>query len=293
MSRVTTAGIWPDGIRDDRMAAFISRSDPAGCQVALLGLADDLGVRMNGGRVGAAEGPYAFRGALARYGTAVPSFGRLPRVFDAGDVAAGLTMAETHDGVTRVCRALLELDLIPVGIGGGHDLTYAMVRGLAEITRRPLYGIYFDAHLDVREEQGSGMSFRRILEECRLERLHVFGLDPFSNSAAHQAWFEANGGVVGGFGFDGEWPDGDIFVSLDLDVIDQAYAPGVSAMNPSGWSPARAENWARAAGRNPNVRLFDIMELAPRYDEEGRTARLAARLFLAFLQGVAQRPAKP
>jgi hypothetical protein len=52
-------------------------------------------------------------------------------------------------------------------------------------------------------------------------------------------------------------------VSLDLDVIDQAFAPGVSAMNPCGWSPARAENWVRAAGAEPDVRAFDIMELSP------------------------------
>jgi formiminoglutamase len=293
MTRITSAGIWPDDIRPDRMASLVSRSDPAGCQVALLGLADDLGVRMNGGRVGAAEGPYGFRTALARYGERLPMMGPLPRVFDAGDVVAGLSMAETHDRVTRVSRTLLELDLIPVGIGGGHDLTFALVRGLAEIARKPLVGVYFDAHLDVREREGSGMTFRRILQQCRLDGLHVFGLDPFSNDAGDLAWFEAHGGTPGGFGFDGPWPRGDLFVSLDLDVIDQAFAPGVSAPNPGGWSPARAENWARAAGRNPDVRMFDIMELAPRHDPDGRTARLAARLFLAFLQGVGERPASP
>lgn len=293
MSRITTAGIWPDDIRSDRFASLISRSDPGGCRVALLGLADDMGVRMNGGRVGAAEGPYGFRTALARYGERLPMAGSLPRVFDAGDVVAGLSMAETHDRVTRASRALLELDLIPVGIGGGHDLTFALVRGLAEITRKPLVGIYLDAHLDVRERDGSGMTFRRILQQCRLDGLHAFGLDPFSNSAEDLAWFEANGGTVGGFGFEGGWPEGDLFLSLDLDVIDQAFAPGVSAMNPIGWSPARAENWVRAAGRNPRVRMFDIMELAPRHDPDGRTARLAARLFLAFLQGVAERPNEP
>jgi formiminoglutamase len=189
-----------------------------------------------------------------------------------------------------VSRALLDLELIPVGIGGGHDLTFGLVRGLAEAVNGPLTGIYFDAHLDVRPTEGSGMTFRKLVQECGVTRLHVFGLDPFSNDAEHLEWFEAHGGVKGGFSFEGEWPSGPLFVSLDLDVIDQSYAPGVSATNPCGWSPARAENWVRAAGRNPRVRAFDIMELCPRHDEEGRTARLAARLFLAFLQGVAERP---
>jgi hypothetical protein len=135
------------------------------------------------------------------------------------------------------------------------------------------------------------MTFRKLVNECGVTRLHVFGLDPFTNSSEHLDWFEANGGVVSGFGFDGAWPRGNLFVSLDLDVIDQSFAPGVSAANPSGWSPARAENWARAAGRNPDVLAFDIMELCPRHDQESRTARLAARIFLAFLQGMAERPA--
>lgn len=290
MSRITSAGVWPDGMREDRYAAGVALTDPAGCRVALLGMPDDLGVRLNGGRVGAAEGPYAFRSALGRYGMMKPLTGALPRVFDAGDVMAGLTLAETHDRITRVTRTLLDLELIPVGIGGGHDLTFGLVRGLAEAVDGPLTGVYFDAHLDVRPTEGSGMTFRKLVRECGVTRLHVFGLDPFSNSAEHMAWFEANGGVVAGFGFDGEWPRGNLFVSFDLDVIDQSYAPGVSAMNPSGWSPARAENWVRAAGRNPDVLAFDIMELCPRHDHEGRTARLAARLFMAFLQGVAERP---
>jgi hypothetical protein len=76
MTRITSAGIWPDDLREDRFATTVARTDPAGCRVALLGMPDDLGVRMNGGRVGAAEGPYAFRSALARYGTKRPAFGR-------------------------------------------------------------------------------------------------------------------------------------------------------------------------------------------------------------------------
>jgi formiminoglutamase len=290
MSRYTNPGIWPDDIREDRFASRIERTDPAGCRVALIGLADDLGVRMNGGRVGAAEGPYAFRSALARYGTLSPPGAPLPRIFDVGDVSAGLTLAETHDRVTRVTRTMVDLDLIPVGIGGGHDLTFALVRGVAEAVDGPLTGVYFDAHLDVRPTDGSGMTFRKLVEECGVAALHVFGLDPFANDRENLAWFREHGGELGGFPLEGPWPKGNLFVSLDLDVIDQAFAPGVSAMNPCGWSPARAEAWVRAAGAHPGVRAFDIMELSPRHDPDGRTARLAARLFLAFLRGVAERP---
>lgn len=290
MTTVLQPGVWPDNLREGSFAASIRQRSPDGCRVALIGLADDLGVRMNQGRPGAAEGPYAFRSALARYGALHPVGGDLPPVYDVGDIIPGMTLRETHQRATRVALSVLERGMIPVGIGGGHDLTFALVRAVATRESERLSGIYLDAHLDVRDEEGSGMVFRRLVEECGVRRLHVFGLDPFVNSTQHRAWFASHGGREGGFGWDGEWPEGPLFFSLDLDVIDQAHAPGVSAMNPAGWSPQRAELWARAAGRHSRVRCFDIMELAPRLDESGRTARLAARLFLAFLRGVAERP---
>jgi hypothetical protein len=68
----TTPGVWPDGIDPGRFAAHVHQALPAACRVAMIGLADDLGVRLNGGRPGAREGPRAFRAALARYGVAHP-----------------------------------------------------------------------------------------------------------------------------------------------------------------------------------------------------------------------------
>src|SRR6185503_8188990 len=57
-----TPGRWPQ-LRPDRFAATIRTDSPDGCRVALLGLPDDTGVALLGGRPGAAEGPAAFRAA--------------------------------------------------------------------------------------------------------------------------------------------------------------------------------------------------------------------------------------
>ncbi|GAB4386160.1 MAG: formimidoylglutamase [Phycisphaerales bacterium] len=271
-----------------RMASGIWHTRPDEAQIALIGLPDDRGVAMNGGRVGAALGPAAFRAALARYGASEPLDRDWPRVCDVGDVQPGGSLTETHDRVSAAVGAVVERGLFPIAIGGGHDLTYAVVRAVAERVTVE-HGVYFDAHLDVREQAGSGMSFRRLIEDCSLRTLHVHGLDRFSNVREHMAWFVSHGGDVDAFQPEGTWPSGNTFVSLDLDVIDQAYAPGVSAMNPCGWTPSLAQRWVRAAGARPQVRCFDIMELNPRFDEGGRTARLAARLFLEFLSGFAER----
>lgn len=270
--------------------ASLVRDDAAGCSIAIIGLADDEGIGLNGGRVGAADGPRAFRGALARYGTASPAIARWPGVFDAGDVHPGSSIHETHDRVTEAVRAAVGLGLTPVGVGGGHDLTFPFVRGVAA-EAGAMAGVYLDAHLDVREEVGSGMPFRKLVEGGFARSLKVYGLDRFATRADHLAWFEASGGAVGSedAACTPAWPDGPCFLSIDLDVLDQSVAPGVSAMNPAGWSAARACAWARSAGRHAGVRCMDIMELSPPHDVGERTARIAARLFLEFLAGFAER----
>ena len=269
--------------------ASVLRDSSEDCTVALLGIPDDTGVSMNGGRTGAAGGPAALREALANYGTASPGAWDWPPVFDAGDVIPGASLAETHARVTDAAGALLDAGLLPIAIGGGHDLTYPFVRALAQRTSAPPVGVYFDAHLDVRDEEGSGMPFRRLVEDCGVRELHIHGFNAFANTREHVQWFNAHGGRMDPFGPDDEWPAGDLFVSFDMDVLDQAFAPGVSALNPCGMTPVEAEHWAHSAGRCPRVRCFDIMELAPQLDPLGRTPRVAAHVLLAFCRGVAER----
>ena len=288
MIRFTQPAKWR-AVAPGRFASTIRRDVPDGCAVALLGLPDDRGVKLNHGRTGAARGPAAFRAALASYGAAEPSSGPWPLVFDAGDVRPGRSLDETHDRVTVATSALLERGLFPIAIGGGHDLTFPFVRAVAAKFPK-LAGIYFDAHLDVRETAGSGMAFRRLIEDCGVPALHLHGFRPFVNSREHFAWFQAHGGI--------RHPDGakvalprakNLFVSFDLDVLDASCAPGVSALNPAGWSARKAAAWVRACGADERVRCFDLMELNPRFDPDARTARVAAHLFLSFLSGFVER----
>jgi formiminoglutamase len=270
--------------------ASLIRSEPDGCQIALVGLPDDTGVQLNNGRPGAKEGPAAFRKALAKYGVAQPNGWDWPTVFDAGDVdVVPGDLHETHRRVTQAVKSLLDLGLFPIAIGGGHDLTFPFVRAVAEHFG-PLAGVYFDAHLDVRDADGSGMPFRKLLETGAAKSMRLHGFDPNANSTEHVQWFQTHGGhIADNLDHDDPWPTDPTFVSLDLDVIDQAFAPGVSAHNACGWTSTETESWILEAGRNPLVRCFDIMELSPPFDRDDRTSRLAARMFLAFLRGYSER----
>ncbi len=280
---------WDSYIPANKFASTIS-SDPAICQIAVIGIPDDTGVTLNYGRPGAKEGPAAFRSALRSMSIAQPVDWEWPRIFDAGDVdVVPGDLHETHGRVTKAVGSVLELGLFPIAIGGGHDLTFPFVRAIAREFGQ-LNGVYFDPHLDVRETDGSGMPFRRLVETNAVNALRIHGFDSMSNSVEHVKWFQSNNGHIDTTATpDSHWPGGNTFVSLDLDVIDASYAPGVSAMNPIGWTPEYAAQWVHAAGNNPDVRCFDIMELSPPNDHLNRTARLAARLFLAFLKGFSER----
>lgn len=280
---------WPE-VSAGRFTSRIRTDSPEGCQVALLGVPDDTGVTLNHGIAGAALGPDAFRVALTRYGTSEPEGWDWPVVYDSGDVIAGSTLAETHNRLTHAAGELLDAGLFPIMIGGGHDLTYAFVRAIAQRCSS-LGGIYFDAHLDVRAEEGSGMPFRKLVEDSGVTRLDAVGISPFANSREHMHWFHSHGGRIDAIEPQGDWPGENLFVSFDLDVIDASAAPGVSARNPMGWDVQQASKWVLAAGKCSRVRSFDIMELCPPQDEGGRTARIAAHLFLTFLRGFAARPA--
>ena len=146
------------------------------------------------------------------------------------------------------------------------------------------------------------MPFRRLIEEGCLDarRFVTFGAGRFVHAEEHVRWLEGKGGVVldvdatrGGTGavdraFEAAF-GGPGFVSVDLDVLDGAWAPGVSAVNPDGLDVATVGALVERAGRTPEVRHLDFMELSPPHDVDHRTARVAVHLFLRFLAGLGER----
>lgn len=301
----TSAPVWPEDVAKNRFASRIRLRLRHDCRVAILGLPDDLGVKMNFGRPGAAQGPTAFRAALASYGVAEPRGFDWPMVYDAGDVlpAEGETseaLFETHRRVTLATRAILDAGLFPIAIGGGHDLTLPFVRAVAE-RFSPLAGVYFDAHLDVRPADGSGMAFRRLIEDHGVGPIAVAGLNPLVNSREHVAWFLDHHGSIVAENWSDEFGHDDVerpgflaplqdashlFCSFDLDVLDGASAPGVSAINPCGLGVREVARSLYSVASDRRLRCLDFMEFCPPHDVGGRTGRVAAHLFLHALMGL-------
>jgi len=302
--------------RNDQRLKHIIRPWEEGCdaQLALIGVPFDEAITAGGGRAGASEGPDAIRQALKRYGTTYCIERNIDaselRIADCGDldVVTGDT-AETHARLISVVTELLQRGVLPITLGGGHDLSFATIRALVTSSEAPVGGINVDAHLDLRPVSDglitSGTPFRRALEELSGgfsgERFVEMGLAGHSNAKAHYDYLKEVGGSMlplAQLRADGVEPSmlkalelagENAFFSIDIDAVQQAFAPGCSAPAPVGLTPDEITNLAFLAGASPTIKLFDLMEVCPRFDSDGRTARLAASILSYFFTGFALR----
>ncbi|MDX1530456.1 MAG: formimidoylglutamase [Rhodothermales bacterium] len=298
----------PETSEDDpRLGRWLARQRNAdGARVVVVGFPSDEGVRRNGGRPGAADGPAAIREALYKLTPDAEHpqrFGHLlDQTADLGDVRVTGDVEGDQERLGAVLGPLLEANTIPVVLGGGHETTYGHFLGYVA-ARRDTAVLNWDAHLDVRAvgEAGghSGSPFRQALEHPsgRCRRYVAAGLQPHGVAATHLTYVRQRGGrcvwrgdldtarvgdLVGGL-------TGSTLATFDLDAVEAAAAPGVSAPNPSGLP---VDVWLRAAygcGRSLRVGSMDVVELNPRFDVDSRTARLAALTVWWFLKGVADR----
>lgn len=259
---------------------------------------DHQGVMNVGGRLGAAEGPAAFKQMLARLK------GRDPVLKSLGSETLvselGKDVAQNHE---QAAQAVEKAQAYPftIVVGGGHDHGYSHLLGVRRALVSQSAGvrigcINIDAHLDVRRpspEISSGSPFYLAIESGVLNPAHFveFGIQNHCN--APELWDYVEGKSVKVVGFE-ELRHGravssfqdllenlatqcdSIVISLDLDAATGTDAPGVSAPQAEGFTSSEIIEICEIAGRHPQVCSLGIFELNPIHDLDFRTARLAA-----------------
>jgi len=278
-------------------------ADYASAQVAILGCPQDEGVRRNGGRPGAAQGPAEIRRALYKMTTrGLEALG----VHDAGDVAPLATLEATHAALELAVGKLLADGKRVVVLGGGNDISYPDCTALARHAGDVL-AFNVDAHFDVRPDQprNSGTPYRQLLDEGLLKgpRFFELGSQPFCSAAAHAKYLKdkratvvplealrAKGAarVVRRALREAQGAKA-VFWGFDLDVVNAAEAPGVSAPNALGLSGAELCELAALAGAEDRTRIVEFSEMNPAFDLDGRTARLAAAAIWHYLSALSSR----
>ena len=270
--------------------------------IAILGYVCDEGVRRNRGRIGANEGPDAIRERLAK----------LPMHFD-GKKLADVGNVVCVDDDLEACQELfsaqitklLQQKIFPIAIGGGHDMAYGHFMGIwNSIKSKPTKKIgiiNFDAHFDLRpveNRSNSGTPFNQIITELSKSKQTVdyfaIGIQQQSNTKelfeiakddhihyainydceSSKAELEALKSRLIPFIANNDY----LYVTIDLDGFSSAYAPGVSAPSPLGFTPYFVFKMLSFLFDTKKVISFDIAELNPSLDRDKLTASLAAKI---------------
>ncbi|MCP5107738.1 MAG: agmatinase [bacterium] len=210
--------------------------------------------------------------------------GTEPRFRDLGDIPVNDYLPDIEQAVSRI----LMRDGLVLALGGDHSVTYPILRAYGK-KYKDLSILQFDAHPDLYDEyEGNryahGCPFARIMEENLARRLVQVGIRTMNSHQYEQArrynvqtiaMKDWKGSVLPEF-------EGPIYISLDMDVLDPAFAPGVSHHEAGGFSTR--ELLAIIHGLGVPVVGADIVEYNPRRDPLGITAAAAAK-FLKEIAG--------
>ena len=201
---------------------------------------------------------------------------------DAGDLTLTEDPAVARAAIQAGVAAALAVGFTPIGLGGDHSITYPIMRAIA--ARHPAVTIlHIDAHGDLYDHfEGDRFShacpFARILEERLCARLVQVGIRTLTPHQREQ---------IARFGVEtiemphfagGARPriDGPVYVSVDLDGLDPAFAPGVSHREPGGLTVRDVLTMIH--GLDGPLVGADVVELNPAQDLGGVTAAVAAKI---------------
>jgi formiminoglutamase len=265
----------------------------------LIGFECDEGVRRNNGRVGAAEAPNALRAALSNMAWRLPEGKQLA---DAGNVVCvGEQLEEAQAELGSVVKTNLDASRTPIILGGGHETFfghYLGARGFLGKDKK-LGIINIDAHFDMRpydEQPSSGTMFRQILENDADAGYLVLGIQRYGNT---ESLFQKAEELGCEYIYEDELTDDKmnaavdafilnhdaIILTLCMDVLEADAAPGVSAPSPFGLHPKVVRSIIRKVTSNSKTLSFDVAEVNPTLDPDGRTVKLGAAFVNEAIMG--------
>ncbi|AVX30316.1 MULTISPECIES: agmatinase [unclassified Carboxydocella] len=216
--------------------------------------------------------------------------------YDAGDMALPFgQVEESLKIIEQVTAEVLTAGKFPLFIGGEHLVSYPIIKEYAR--RYPdLAVIHFDAHADLREDylgnpHSHATVMRKVAELIGPQNVYQFGIrsgtrEEFAYGRAKTNFYpfqvlEPLQKVIP------QLQNRSIYVTLDIDVVDPAFAPGTGTAEPGGISAAEMLA-AIIALKELQVVGFDLVEIAPQYDQSERTALLGAKIvreaLLAFTE---------
>lgn len=268
--------------------------------IVVIGIPDES--KSHAKRKGTSQAPDVLRAAsnesefFERKGKLIPTCpmrGALDgkRIFDVGNI----DQKELRKLVSRLAMQ----NKMPVIIGGDHSLTAEALRAVSEAKNRKLSLLYFDAHPDfvsstrnyygsVLTDSAKFLDFRksmlvgtRAAEPEEVENAKDAGLKIVTPLDVAELGVRRVAQMI-----KAKTRGMPVYISIDLDCVDPAFAPGVSVPSPGGLSSVELIYLLKSAVAAGSVAGIDIVELSPDYDVNGVTANLAARIMSECIASV-------
>ncbi|QAS53361.1 formimidoylglutamase [Halobacillus litoralis] len=257
----------------------------------------------------ASEAPSTIRNALGSYttysGEKDEDYSNVT-MLDYGDVPIHPT--DTEETLKRLqvsVMEMLETEACEKSIilGGDHGISFPSISAFQQKYGR-VGVIQWDAHHDLRnlEDGGrtNGTPFRSLLEAgvIKGENLVQVGIRDFSNAKAYAEYAKEHGvhvhtmqdveekgirSIVSEEIARLKESVDMIYLSVDMDAVDQAFAPGCPAIGPGGLTAGELLTSVALAAKEPLVKAMDIVEVDPGKDVRDMTSRLAAHVMLRFM----------
>ncbi len=267
--------------------------------LGILGYACDEGVRRNHGRIGSRNGPDAIRREFAKMANHLAVDHSL---YDFGNILCNNgDMEQAQQSLSDKITSLRKEDIFCIALGGGHDIAYGHYHGLSRAMdpKAKMGIINFDAHFDLRSNKGanhSGTPFYQIGKECQTEGKPFSYLCLGIREDANDRSLYRTTSVLDVNYLDIErfqvrnlemisWEleqfikeVDSIYVTIDLDGFSSAFAPGVSAPSPIGFTPELVLECLKIIIHSKKLEGMDIAEMNPEFDQDGQTAKLAASI---------------
>jgi len=255
-------------------------------EIVLLGIPMDFTVSF---RPGSRLGPQQIRNVspgLEEYSFSLNKSLAEKRYFDGGDLVLPLGNVELSlSMIAESARGIFADNKFPIFLGGEHLISYPLI--MAAYEKYPdLAVVHFDAHADLRmdylgEKNSHAAVMRRIVELVGGKNVYQFGIRSGEREEFNFAQNNTNmyfdqvleplKRVIPKLG------DRPVYVTLDIDVVDPAFAPGTGTPEPGGCSSKEIIQCIHLLGET-NVIGFDLVEVLPMNDLSERTALLAAKL---------------
>lgn len=228
------------------------------------------------------------------------------RLADVGDVdVVPGDNAESYARYERRLATIMERGATPFSLGGDHGITYPALRAVTQHHAGPMGLVVLDTHLDLSEALNGDRLTRAspLLRICELEHVdpkrvvvigargprnlpewtplyRELGITVFAMEQVEQEGIEA---VTEKARAIATKDDAQLYISVDIDSIDPAYAPATNSPEPGGLTSREIIRGVRVAGRD-GFAGFDVVEVSPDFDDRsGSTSVLAARIMAEAL----------